>query len=120
MSPADAKTQRILRRYSYSDRIRYYWADSEIQIAQSRLMSNLADHDIPLPLLSQHLPNQYARVRRGELSLEPEALVLDHIRDVLRVYASACTPRPPVLRRSLVTILPDQLEKRGVEQRTKA
>ena len=88
----EPQTQRILRRYSYSDRIRYYWADSEIQIAQSRLMSNLTDRDIPLPLLSQHLPNQYARIRCGELPLEPEALVLDRIRDVLRAYASACTP----------------------------
>lgn len=88
----DPETQRLLRRYSYSDRIRYYWADPEIQTAQSRLLSNLTDQDISLPLLSQHLPDQYARVRCGELPLEPEALVLDRIRDVLRTYASACTP----------------------------
>ena len=88
----DAGVRRILRRYSYSDRVRYYWPDSEIQAAQSRLMSNLAGRDIALPLLSQHLPDQYARVRRGELPVEPEALVLDRIRDVLRAYEVACTP----------------------------
>ena len=84
------RTQRLLRRYSYSDRVRYYWPDQEVQAAQSRLLSNLADHDIPPPLLSQHLPDQYARVRRGELALDPKALVLDRVRDVLRAYAFAC------------------------------
>ena len=88
----DAGVRRILRRYSYSDRVRYYWPDPEIQGAQSRLMANLAGRDIALPLLSQHLPDQYARVRRGELPVEPEALVLDRIRDVLRAYEVACTP----------------------------
>ena len=88
----NAGFQRILRRYSYSDRVRYYWPDPEIQAAQSRLMDNLAGRDIPLPLLSQHLPDQYARVRRGELPVEPEALVLDRVRDVLRAYEFACTP----------------------------
>lgn len=90
--PGAPQAQRILRRYSYSDRVRYYWPDPEIQAAQSRLMSNLAGRDIALPLLSQHLPDQYERVRRGELPAEPEALVLDRVRDVLRAYEFACTP----------------------------
>jgi D-tagatose-1,6-bisphosphate aldolase subunit GatZ/KbaZ len=85
-------TQRLLRRYSYSDRVRYYWPDPEIQAAQETLFSNLADRDIPPPLLSQHLPDQYARVRRGELSVEPLDLVLDRVRDVLRAYLLACSP----------------------------
>ncbi len=87
----DPHTQLLLRRYSYSDRIRYYWSDPEIQTAQSRLMSNLASQDIPPPLVSQHLPDQYTRIRRGELPIKPEALVLDRIRDVLRAYAFACS-----------------------------
>ena len=90
--PGTPQAQRFLRRYSYSDRIRYYWPDPEIQAAQSRLISNLAGRDIALPLLSQHLPDQYARVRRGELAAEPKALALDRVRDVLRAYEFACTP----------------------------
>jgi len=43
-------------------------------------------------MLSQYLPNQYARVRAGELAAEPVALAIDHVRDALRVYAAACTP----------------------------
>ena len=88
----DQREQRIMRLYSYSDRIRYYWPDPGIQAAQSRLLSNLSGLDIPLPLLSQHLPDQYARVRRGELPVEPKALVIDRVRDVLRAYSLACTP----------------------------
>ncbi len=90
--PGDADEQRLARRYSYSDRLRYYWPDPGIQRAQERLLANLAARDIPLPLLSQHLPAQYARVRQGDLTAEPHALVLDHIRDVLRAYTRACTP----------------------------
>lgn len=88
----DPQTKRLLRRYSYSDRIRYYWSDPEVREAQDRLIENLAEHEIPPPLLSQYLPDQYARVRCSELSPEPETLVLDHVRDALRVYARACAP----------------------------
>lgn len=94
----DDRAQRLARRYSYSDRVRYYWPDSEISRAQSTLLANLGAVEIPLPLLSQFLPDQYARVRRGELAVDPTALVIDHVRDVLRAYARACDP---LLRSSL-------------------
>ena len=86
--------QRVHRRYSYSDRLRYYWPDAEVRRAQERLLANLAAITIPLPLLSQHLPAQYARVRDGQLSPTPKTLVLDHVKDVLRTYARACSPGP--------------------------
>lgn len=88
----DAETRRLLRHYSYSDRIRYYWPDPEVRDAQETLFSNLVDREIPLPMLSQHLPDQYARVRGGELPVDPSGLVLDRVRDVLRAYSLACSP----------------------------
>jgi len=88
----DARAQRLARRYSYSDRLRYYWPDPQISTAQSRLLANLGAVDIPLPLLSQYLPDQYMRVRHGELAAEPTALAIDRVRDVLRGYARACDP----------------------------
>lgn len=88
----DARAQRLARRYSYSDRLRYYWPDPQISAAQARLLANLGAVDIPLPLLSQHLPDQYTRVRHGELAVEPTALAIDRVRDVLRSYARACNP----------------------------
>ncbi|WP_104190742.1 D-tagatose-bisphosphate aldolase, class II, non-catalytic subunit [Cryobacterium sp. Y82] len=87
-----ATDQQIARRFSYSDRMRYYWPDAEIEQATNRLYANLAKLDIPLPLISQFLPDQYARVRAGTLAPEPRALVVDKIRDALRPYAYACFP----------------------------
>jgi D-tagatose-1,6-bisphosphate aldolase subunit GatZ/KbaZ len=90
--PGSPAEQRLARRYSYSDRLRYYWPDPEIARAQALLLDNLAAVDIPLPLLSAHLPVQYARVRRGELAPRPRDLAVDRVRDVLRDYSRACDP----------------------------
>jgi len=90
--PGDADEQHLARRYSYSDRLRYYWPDRQVHSAQDRLLTNLAEVELPLPLISAHLPDQYTRVRRGELAAHPHALVIDHVRDVLRAYTRACDP----------------------------
>ncbi|MDX1301325.1 tagatose-bisphosphate aldolase subunit KbaZ [Photobacterium sp.] len=86
----DAHQQRFARCYSFSDRIRYYWPDKNINTAQSKLFENLSRSGIPLPLLSQYLPEQFHAVRNGELDATPKAFVIDKIRQVLRVYAKAC------------------------------
>jgi len=91
--PGNAEQQRFACRYSYSDRLRYYWPDPEVRSAQERLLANLGSVDLPLPLVSAHLPDQYARIRRGELAAQPHELVIDHVRDVLRTYWRACDPR---------------------------
>ena len=90
----DENEQRIHRRYSYSDRLRYYWPDPRVREAQERLLANLGAVAIPLPLLSQYLPAQYVRVRDGETEPTPEALAVDHVKDVLRTYARACSSEP--------------------------
>jgi D-tagatose-1,6-bisphosphate aldolase subunit GatZ/KbaZ len=43
----------VARRYSYSDRLRYHWPDSQGRAAEERLLSNLEPLTIPLPLLTQ-------------------------------------------------------------------
>lgn len=86
----DQDQQRLARRYSYSDRSRYYWPDPTVSAAVERLFHNLDRTGIPLPMLSQHLPNQYPRVRAGILAGDARALAVDHVRDVLRDYAYAC------------------------------
>jgi hypothetical protein len=58
-------------------------------------MANLRASGIPLPMLSAHLPEQYARVRAGALAADPAALAVDKVRDVLRAYAAACSPARP-------------------------
>lgn len=43
-----------------------------------------------VPLLSQAMPVQYARIRGGSRTAQPRALVIDHVCDVLRAYRRAC------------------------------
>ena len=83
-------TQRTSRRYSYSDRLRYYWADDEVDTARQTLLANLDGVGIPLPLISQFLPVQYSRIRAGDLEPVAQSLVIDRIRDAMRPYARAC------------------------------
>jgi D-tagatose-1,6-bisphosphate aldolase subunit GatZ/KbaZ len=87
----DSLAQRTARRYSYSDRLRYYWADDEIDTARQTLLINLDRTGIPLPLISQFLPGQYDRIRTGRLEFSAQALVVDRVRDALRPYARACS-----------------------------
>jgi len=88
--PGGPDEQRLLRRYSYSDRIRYYWSHPDVENARKRLFYNLADRGIPQTLLSQYLPRQYERVRQGLLDCAPDALVFDRVRDTLEDYTVAC------------------------------
>lgn len=87
----DERARALARRYSYSDRLRYYWPEAAIVAAQERLLANLRGTGIPLPMLSAHLPEQYARIRAGELVADPATIAVDRVRDVLRGYAAACT-----------------------------
>ena len=80
---------RLARRYSYSDRSRYYWPQADVQQALARLCANLEDAQPPLTLLSQYLPSQYHAVRKGALANTPGELVGDRIAEVIRMYNSA-------------------------------
>jgi D-tagatose-1,6-bisphosphate aldolase subunit GatZ/KbaZ len=76
--------------YSLSDRIRYYWNVPEVQAACEALLANLRSRDIPLSLLSQYLPAQYAAIRAGSMLNDPRELLLGGVDEVLRGYARAC------------------------------
>jgi D-tagatose-1,6-bisphosphate aldolase subunit GatZ/KbaZ len=86
----DAQQQRLLRTYSYSDRVRYYWSDPEVDAAAQKLVSNLSNRKIPENLLSRYLPEQYWQLRRGELDGTPMSLIQGKVRDVIGAYAAAC------------------------------
>ena len=85
-----AGEQKLLRRYSYSDRVRYYWNDPAIAAAVRQLVVNLSSCAIPESMLSLYLPNQYWNLRAKKIAADPESLIIDRIRDVLRDYAAAC------------------------------
>ncbi|MGD9507548.1 MAG: D-tagatose-bisphosphate aldolase, class II, non-catalytic subunit [Geminicoccaceae bacterium] len=84
---------RLARAFSLSDRCRYYWPVPEVAAAVDRLFVNLARTGLPLPLLSQYLPQQYQAVREGALSLDPGAIVRHRVGEVLAIYARACGER---------------------------
>ncbi len=80
----------VARLYSYSDRIRYYWSDPRVQKAVDHLMNNLKEIQLPEPLLSQYLPEQYQKIRQGKLAISPMAIIEDKIQQILKKYARAC------------------------------
>jgi D-tagatose-1,6-bisphosphate aldolase subunit GatZ/KbaZ len=76
--------------FSLSDRIRYYWSTPVVDTACAQLLKALAARGIPLTLISQYLPVQYAAIREGRLANDPRELVLDGVEQVLRHYDHAC------------------------------
>lgn len=67
------------RRFSFSDRCRYYFAQPAVQAAMERLVDHVGSADIPLGLLYQYMPVQYAKVRDGVLSKSARDLVMDFV-----------------------------------------
>ena len=76
--------------YSLSDRIRYYWTAPVVERACTHLLQGLAARGIPMTLISQYLPVQYAAIREGRLNNDPRELVLDAVEQVLCHYERAC------------------------------
>ena len=89
---SDPKSQAFDLQYSLSDRIRYYWNVPDVQRATAKLLEDLSQRGIPLTLLSQYLPEQYAAARAGSLRNDPRELLLDGVARVLSGYARACRP----------------------------
>lgn len=88
--PQEETAAHFARQYSFSDRCRYYWPEKSVQKEVDLLLANLSVGEMPLTLLSQYLPEQYAAVREGRVENRPESLVEDRIGGVLRIYSAAC------------------------------
>jgi D-tagatose-1,6-bisphosphate aldolase subunit GatZ/KbaZ len=84
--------QAFARKYSYSDRIRYYWNDPTITKAVDTLIDNLESAPPPLPLISQFLPIAYQHIREGKIKNQPKEIIWDHIQGVIQTYQQACKP----------------------------
>ena len=88
----DKSQLHVLRHFSYSDRIRYYWPESEVNSAVQAMFGWLGGVRIPATLVSQYLPRLYDRVTSGVIAPEARTLAIEAVRDVLRSYAKACHP----------------------------
>lgn len=66
------------RKFSFSDRCRYYLPIPKVAEAQKRLFENFKD-GVPLGVLSQFMPIAYTKVREGRLANNPFDLVKDRV-----------------------------------------
>ncbi|KJF71667.1 MULTISPECIES: D-tagatose-bisphosphate aldolase, class II, non-catalytic subunit [Agrobacterium] len=80
---------RLLRHYSLSDRIRYYWAMPEAKAAVERLYEALRGQLLPLPLFWQHLPDAQ---HFADIPFDPEAVLIWRVEKSLAAYQRACGP----------------------------
>jgi len=75
--------QAFKRKYSLSDRARYYWPEPEVQNAFTELMNNLGDKALPFSLLSQFV---------NGTNLNAAQVIDLKINKVLKDYMAACSP----------------------------
>lgn len=80
------KQKAISRKYSYSDRSRYYICNESVENARRKLFENLRNVDIPMGMLMQYMPFQYIRVRDGKVSKDPRELVKDSVVTIVEDY----------------------------------
>ncbi|MFC7066989.1 D-tagatose-bisphosphate aldolase, class II, non-catalytic subunit [Brucella rhizosphaerae] len=85
----DASELRLQRHFSYSDRIRYYWPHPEATAAVNSLMKRLEGRKIPETLISQYLGTLYPAVASGKVEATPHALMVEAVRNVIRIYGKA-------------------------------
>ena len=79
----------LKRKYSFSDRCRYYLPNPAVQSALEILIENINGNGIPLNVLRQYLPIQYNHIREGKLTLDAEAIIRDRIKDTIDEYLYA-------------------------------
>ncbi|GFI11212.1 D-tagatose-1,6-bisphosphate aldolase subunit KbaZ [Lachnospiraceae bacterium] len=75
----DDKQLTLARKYSFSDRARYYIGQPEVTAAIDKLFANLKEYPVPMNMLHQYMPVTYAKVRDGLLPLDPKELALDGV-----------------------------------------
>jgi D-tagatose-1,6-bisphosphate aldolase subunit GatZ/KbaZ len=86
----DEAALRFARKYSLSDRCRYYWPQPTVATALRTLLGNLEAHSASVSLLSQYLPNQAQAVCAGQIVNHPVQLIRNKIGEVISHYTYAC------------------------------
>jgi D-tagatose-1,6-bisphosphate aldolase subunit GatZ/KbaZ len=86
------------RKYSYSDRCRYYLPVEEVRDAVDLMINNLKSAQLPLTLIHQFMPIQYNKIRDGVLKNEPEALLKDWVVNCIDDYLYATLPNKAITK----------------------
>ena len=74
-----------LRRFSYSDRIRYYWTDPDVAAALDALLAALSGVKLPETLVSQ----AFMGVEFGSIPTDAATLLENHVQRCIRRYFQA-------------------------------
>ena len=86
-----ASSAAIKRKYSYSDRCRYYLPVKEVVGSIERLLINIDSINVPLSVFEQYMPVQYTHVREGKLEMNAKAIIKDRVKDYIDDYLFAVT-----------------------------
>jgi D-tagatose-1,6-bisphosphate aldolase subunit GatZ/KbaZ len=86
----DESEQAFKRKYSLSDRIRYYWTHPSVQVAFDKLLNNLNQKPISGVFLHQYVPDIFANDNDGWKTISPAQVLLEKVRNVLKNFNYAC------------------------------
>jgi D-tagatose-1,6-bisphosphate aldolase subunit GatZ/KbaZ len=82
----DENTLTLMRKFSLSDRSRYYMDDETVKNATERLFANTNEADIPVGILAQFFPRQCEEVIAGAMEPSARNLVYRQIEYILETY----------------------------------
>lgn len=85
----DEKQLALCRKYSFSDRCRYYIGLPEVVESINKMFENLREYPIPMNMLHQYMPISYIKVRDGIIPLDPRELALDGVVAFMEDYEYA-------------------------------
>ncbi len=74
------------RKFSLSDRSRYYLDEGEVKASIARLIKNINAAELPFGLISQYFPEQKEKVLASHNKVSAELLIKERIKDVIRTY----------------------------------
>ena len=77
------------RKYSYSDRCRYYLPVEEVKDSLKTMLDNFEGVEIPLTIVKQYMPIQYTEIREGRLANNAKELVKNHVVNCIDEYLYA-------------------------------
>lgn len=85
----DDKQLALARKYSFSDRCRYYIGQPQVVAAMEKLFDNLRRYPVPMNMLHQYMPVSYVKVRDGLLTPDPRELAMDGVANFMEDYEYA-------------------------------
>ena len=81
--------QKLSRKYSFSDRSRYYMSREDINLTISELFENIDSSDFPLGMVKQYFPSAFEKILNDNYPSDAKSLVKSNIIDEIAKYLYA-------------------------------